>query len=177
MLGHLRNLQIVLPFPIYTLFYLPIFNSFLKVELQTRLFDCFYQETAHFPYKVPGSKYFQFWRPHGFCLSFPGGSDGKESAWNAGNLGSIPGLERSSGGGNGSPLQYSCLENSMDRGVRHDWVTNTYMWFWSQILNCHSSVKGWQPIPVFLPGESQGRGSLVGCHLWGHTESDTTEVT
>ena len=35
----------------------------------------------------------------------------------------------------------------------------------------------WQPTPVFLLGESQGRGSLVGCHLWGHTESDTTEVT
>ena len=35
----------------------------------------------------------------------------------------------------------------------------------------------WQPTPVFLPGESQGRGSLVGCCLWGHTESDTTEVT
>ena len=34
-----------------------------------------------------------------------------------------------------------------------------------------------QPNPVFLPGESQGRGSLVGCHLWGHTESDTTEAT
>ena len=35
----------------------------------------------------------------------------------------------------------------------------------------------WQPIPVFLPGESQGRGSLVGCLLWGRTESDTTEAT
>ena len=35
----------------------------------------------------------------------------------------------------------------------------------------------WQPTPVFLPGESQGRGSLVGCRLWGRTESDTTEVT
>ena len=35
----------------------------------------------------------------------------------------------------------------------------------------------WQPTPVFLPGESQGRGSLVGCCLWGHTDSDTTEVT
>ena len=35
----------------------------------------------------------------------------------------------------------------------------------------------WQPTPVFLPGESQGRGSLVGCRLWGHTESDTTEAT
>ena len=35
----------------------------------------------------------------------------------------------------------------------------------------------WQPTPVFLPGESQGRGSLVGCHLWGHTELDATEAT
>ena len=35
----------------------------------------------------------------------------------------------------------------------------------------------WQPTPVFLPGESQGRGGLVGCHLWGRTESDTTEAT
>ena len=42
---------------------------------------------------------------------FPGGSDSKESACNAGDLGSIPGLERSSGGGHGNPLQYSCLEN------------------------------------------------------------------
>ena len=35
----------------------------------------------------------------------------------------------------------------------------------------------WQPTPVFLPGESQGQGSLVGCRLWDHTESDMTEVT
>ena len=35
----------------------------------------------------------------------------------------------------------------------------------------------WKPTPVFLPGESQGWGSLVGCHLWGRTESDMTEVT
>ena len=35
----------------------------------------------------------------------------------------------------------------------------------------------WQPTPVFLPGESQGQGNLVGCRLWGHTESDMTEVT
>ena len=46
---------------------------------------------------------------------FPGGSDIKKSACNAGNLGSIPGLGRSPGDGNGNPLQYSCLENSMDR--------------------------------------------------------------
>ena len=41
----------------------------------------------------------------------------------------------------------------------------------------HALEKKWQPTPVFLPGESQGRGSLVGCRLWGRTESDTTEAT
>ena len=50
-------------------------------------------------------------------LGFPGGSDGKEYACNAGDLGSVPGLGRSPGEGNGNPLQYSCLENSMDRGA------------------------------------------------------------
>ena len=48
---------------------------------------------------------------------FPGGSDGKASACNAGDLGSIPGSGRSPGEGNGNPLQYSCLENPMDRGA------------------------------------------------------------
>ena len=47
----------------------------------------------------------------------PGGSDGKESACSAGDLGSIPGSGRSPGEGNGYPLQYSCLENPMDRGA------------------------------------------------------------
>ena len=46
-----------------------------------------------------------------YCFGFPGGSDGKESACNAGDLGSISGLVRSPGGGQGSPVQYSCLEN------------------------------------------------------------------
>ena len=46
---------------------------------------------------------------------FPGGSDGKESACNAGDLGSTPGSGRSPGEGKGNPLQYSCLENPMDR--------------------------------------------------------------
>ena len=45
---------------------------------------------------------------------FPGGSDGKASVYNAGDLGSIPGLGRFPGEGNGNPLQYSCLENPMD---------------------------------------------------------------
>ena len=67
-------------------------------------------------------------------MGFPHSSVGKESACNEGDLGSIPGLGRSPGAGNGNPLQYSCLENSMDRGawrailhgltrVRHDFVT------------------------------------------------------
>ena len=50
-------------------------------------------------------------------MGFPGGSDGKESGCNAGDLGSIPGSGRSSEEGNGNPLQCSCLENSMDRGA------------------------------------------------------------
>ena len=49
---------------------------------------------------------------------FPGGSDSKVSAYNVGDLGSIPGSGRSSGEGNGNPLQYSCLENPMDGGAR-----------------------------------------------------------
>ena len=51
-----------------------------------------------------------------YGLEFPGGSDGKESTSNAGNPGPIPGLRRSLGEGNGYPLQYSCLENFIDRG-------------------------------------------------------------
>ena len=50
-------------------------------------------------------------------LCFPGGSNGKESACNAGDSGSIPGSGRSPGEGNGNPFQYSCPENSMDRGA------------------------------------------------------------
>ena len=50
-------------------------------------------------------------------VDFPGGSDGTASAYNTGDLGSIPTLGRSPGEGNGNPLQYSCLENPMDEGV------------------------------------------------------------
>ena len=72
-------------------------------------------------------------------LGFPGGAVGKESVCNAGDPGSIPGLGRSPGEGNGNPLQYPCLENPMDRGawwatvlgvarVGHDWTTKpTYL--------------------------------------------------
>ena len=60
--------------------------------------------------------------------SFPGGSDDKESACNAGDPSLIPGSGRSSGEGNGNPLQYSCLENSMNRAAWRDtkhWVAKS----------------------------------------------------
>ena len=86
------------------------------------------------------------------------------------------------GEGNGTPLQYSCLENPWTEEpgrlqsmgslrVGHDWATSL-----SLFTFMHWRRK-WQPTLVFLPGESQGWGSLVGCRLWGHTESDMTEVT
>ena len=55
--------------------------------------------------------------------------------------------------------------------VRHDWATSLSLF---TIMHWR---KKWQPTPVFLPGESQGWGSLLGCRLWGNTESDTTEAT
>ena len=55
--------------------------------------------------------------------------------------------------------------------VGHDWATSLSLFTFT-----HWRRK-WQPTPVFLPGESQGRGSLVGCRLWGRTELDTTEAT
>ena len=55
--------------------------------------------------------------------------------------------------------------------VGHDSVTSLSLFTFMQWR------RKWQPTPVFFPGESQGRGSLVGCHLWGRTESDTTEAT
>ena len=55
--------------------------------------------------------------------------------------------------------------------VRHDWVTSL------SLFTCMHWRRKWQPTPVFLPGESQGRGSLVGCRLWGCTDLDTTETT
>ena len=55
--------------------------------------------------------------------------------------------------------------------VGHDWAT------WLSLFTFMHWRRKWQPTPVFLPGESQWRGSLVGCCLWGRTELDTTEVT
>ena len=63
------------------------------------------------------------------------------------------------------------LQSMGSLGVRHDWATS--LWLFTLM---HWRRK-WQPTPVFLPGESHGQRSLVGCRLWGCTESDTTEAT
>ena len=63
------------------------------------------------------------------------------------------------------------LQSMGSRRVGHNCVTSLSLFTFMQWR------RKWQPTPVFLPGESQGRGSLVGCCLWGHTESDMTEVT
>ena len=88
--------------------------------------------------------------------------------------------KESFGEGNGTPLQYSCLESPMDGGAWwaavhakvRIWLSDFTFTFHFHALEkemaTHSSVLAWR-IP--------GTGSLVGCHLWGHTESDTTEVT
>ena len=83
------------------------------------------------------------------------------------------------GEGNGTPLQYSCLENPMDGGARccspwgreSDTTEQLHFQF-----SLHALEKEMAPTPVFLPGVSQGWQSLVGCRLWGRTESDTTEA-
>ena len=68
-------------------------------------------------------------------MDFPGGSDGKASAYNVRDPGSIPGSGRSPGEGNGNPLQYSCLENPMDGGA------------WLAIV--HGVAKSWTQLSNF----------------------------
>ena len=65
-----------------------------------------------------------------------------------------------------SPLLFNIVLEVLATAIREE----------KEIKGIHWRRK-WQPTPVFLPGESQGQRSLVGCHLWGHTESDTTKAT
>ena len=86
------------------------------------------------------------------------------------------------GEGNGTPLQYSCLENPMNGGAWWAAVhgvakSRTRLSNFTFTFICMHWRRKWQPTPVFLRGESQGRGRLVGCRLWGCSESDTTEAT
>ena len=86
------------------------------------------------------------------------------------------------GEGNGTPLQYSCLENPMDGGAWWAAVhgvpkSRTQLSEFTFTFHFHTSEKEMATHSSVLAGESQGRGSLVGCCLWGHIESDTTEAT
>ena len=109
-------------------------------------------------------------------VGFPGGSDSKESAWNVGDLDSIPQLGKPPGEGNGNPFQYSCLENSMDRepggqqstGLqRVDMTGRPILHFTSeQSMVLLHSVPESQPVPVLSTGRTlppwrpPGRSSL-----------------
>ena len=82
----------------------------------------------------------------------------------------------------GTPLQYSCLENPMGReawwaAVHGVAKSRTRLSDFTSLFTFMHWRRKWQPTPVFLPGESQGWRSLLGCRLWGHTESDATEAT
>ena len=101
-------------------------------------------------------------------VGFPGGSDGKESACNAGDPGSIPGSGRSSREGIDYPLQYSwaslvaqMVKNlpACGRPGFDPWVGKIP---WRRV---------WQSVPIFLPGESHGQRSLVGYSPWGRKQS------
>ena len=83
---------------------------------------------------------------------------------------------------NGTPLQYSCLENPMDGGAWKAAVHGvaegrTRLSDFTFTFHSHALEKAMATYSRILPEESQGWGNLVGCHLWGRTESDTTEVT
>ena len=105
-------------------------------------------------------------------LGFPSGSEVKASACNAGDPGLIPVLGRSPGEGQGNPLQYSYLENPMDRGA---WRVTVHRVSKSQTqLKQHTHTGSLEEIElklyihVLLTGKSRGWRSLVGCSPWGH---------
>ena len=98
----------------------------------------------------------------------------KEStfAGDVGDVGLIPVLGRSPGGKHGNPLQYSCLDNPTDRGAWRCRRCGFDSW-----VGKIPWRKTWQPYPVFLPGESHGKRSLVDYTPLYCRESDMTEVT
>ena len=114
------------------------------------------------------------WKLFVMTLGFPCGSDGKESACNVGDSGSIPGLEISPGEGNGNTLQYSCLENSMDRGsspaiVHGVTELNTTQWLTLSYSNAHHPFLylSWRvlltPMKVMSVILHKWVGSVVSC--------------
>ena len=120
---------------------------------------------------------------------FPGGSVNKESTYNAGDQGSIPGSGRSSGEGNGYPFWYSCLENFIDRGawwlqskgsqrVRHDLVTNSFTKNGELVaegINKNSGGRTFSPMTWF-PGSGEGAESSTNGQ-WFHQSCLCNEAT
>ena len=104
------------------------------------------------------------------------------SAGDIKDAGSMPGLGRPPGEGNGNPLQSSCLENPTDRGAWKATVHGVTK-IGTRLNDSHNNNNNngciwrrkWQPTPVFLPEESHGQRSLEGYSPWCHKESDTTE--
>ena len=110
----------------------------------------------------------QGWGPDARIYGFPGGSEGKASACNVGDLGSIPGSGRSPGEGNGNLLQYSCLENSMDWGA------------WEATV--HGVVKSWTQLNDFtslqlLNGNWSGQNRWRICRVRTRAEHGTLRNT
>ena len=113
---------------------------------------------------------------HLLLLCFSGGLVVKHlptSARDAGDMGSVLGSRRSPGAGNSSPLQYSCLGNSMDRVAWRTTVHGIAKGYGSQISAAWRRKR--QPTPVFMLGKSHGPRSLVGYNPCGRKESDMTE--
>ena len=101
---------------------------------------------------------------------------------NAGDWGLIPGSGRSPGGGHGNPLQHSCLGNPMGRGhwqaiIHRVAKSRTRLSNFTFTFNLHALEKEMATHSSVFSGESQGRRRLVGCHLWGRTELDRSEMT
>ena len=127
---------------------------------------CIYQKPAmYWAGSVLGaweknSQYFE-WRPRPVLWTYTYGSVEKAMAPHSSTLAwKIPWTE-----------EPGRLQSMGSLRVGHDWATSLSLF---TFLHWR---RQWQPTPVFLPGESQGRGSLVGCRLWGRTGSDTTEAT
>ena len=142
-------------------------------------------------YNIPPGSLGNFWFFNSFLilLAESWGGEMIQQCWEGGPFSTVLvrslskcGLSIVFGEGNDTPLQYSCLENPMDGGAWKAAVHGvaegrTRLSNFTFTFHFHALEKEWQPTPVFLPGESQGRGILVGCRLWGRTESDTPEVT
>ena len=105
-----------------------------------------------------------------YSLGLVGGSDDKASACNAGDPGSIPGLGRSPGEGNGNPLQRSCLKKKWGVWTRYSKISTTTPWNHCVCLVARScptlcNPMDWSPPGFSVHGDSPGKNTGVGCHF------------